>query len=729
MHQASTQTGMQGGKYLATRRRRDIQGLRALAVLLVVLNHAGVRFLKGGYVGVDVFFVLSGYLITGLLVSAANKARARGDDSRRYFSEFYSRRARRILPAATLTLVVTDLAASGLLNLERAHQVLVDSISATFFVANFHFASIGTNYFAMGQPPSPLQHYWSLSVEEQFYLVWPLLVALALLGVVIRGRSGQRTLSRGSFRALAIAAVAITAVSLVYAVYDTHHNPTAVYFSSLARAWELGLGAVLSLTVHRFARLPGAMLVLIGWLGIAAILIASTLYSSSTLFPGLPALLPTVGAAAVIAGGIHVEHSRVAASRILSLRSVGYVGDRSYAFYLWHWPVLVLAADHVGHSLSVTTNLLLLAGAFVLSIVTYAFFENPIRQTPKLQGSVALAFWPAAILTVLLVSSIHWSDYQNAVNVARVYRAPETITEAPEAPHGSLIPGTEPAGWRPQSPPALVEAVGAVRKARPLPSPVIPSALELPSAEYTPPEGCIGDVPATRSSICSFGDTSRRKSLVVFGDSHANMWMPAILNFAQREEYGVRAIMKSGCTAIVWADNSPCGSWYKWAVSQVRALHPSLLLVSSSYNVVPSEGNVENEEEGVLYGISGFGESVRSSAHQIVVIGDPPGQEQEPTDCLLSSQANMKHCSHREGPGQARITASVESTTKAFGVFLDTTPWTCYQGVCPMVVGHTVVYLNRGHVTARYAEELAPLFTAALKRVLASSGAAGTHHA
>lgn len=715
-----------GSKYLATRNRRDIQGLRALAVLLVVLNHAGVGFLKGGYVGVDLFFVLSGYLITGLLTRATDQPsssslRSGTRHALNYFSSFYARRARRILPAATLTLVVTDLAASSLLNLERAHQVLADSIYSTFFVANYHFASVGTNYFAMGQPPSPLQHFWSLSVEEQFYLVWPVLVLVALVGVSLGGRSRDHEQENRPFRirALGIVAGLITVASFVYALHDTHVSATAAYFSSSARAWELGLGALLSLNVGRLARLPSTVLTLIGWSGIIAILVAGTLYSASTLFPGLPALLPTIGAAAVITAGLAVEQSSWAPSRILSLRPFRYIGDRSYTFYLWHWPVLVLVAEHAGHRLSVTTNLVLLAGAFALSTLTYAVFENPIRRTVKLRGAVALALWPTAIVTVLLVSSIHWSDYQDAVNVTRVYAHLETLKQAPEA---SLSASTEPAHqfWRPSSPPAVVEAVAAVRESRQLPTPLTPSALELPSSEYTPPQGCLGANLGSRSSICRFGNTSSRKSLVVFGDSHANMWMPAIISFAQREGYDVRAIMKSGCMAISWAGS--CGTWYRWGVSQVRALRPALLIVGTHYN----SGEVDRQAS--VQAMSAFSAAVRSSVGRIVVIGDPPEQEQEPTDCLLSSHATMQRCSHKEELWQTNVTAGVESATEAFGVFLDTVPWLCYQGVCPMVVGHTVVNLNRGHITARYAEELAPLFTSALARLLAGGGGTGRSH-
>jgi peptidoglycan/LPS O-acetylase OafA/YrhL len=719
---------------LTTRHRTDIQGLRALAVLLVALDHAGVGFLKGGYVGVDVFFVLSGYLITGVLVSSA------GDKhSRSFFSTFYARRARRILPAAALTLIVTDVVASHLLNLYRAHQVMVDSVSAAFFVANFHFASIGTNYFAMGQPPSPLQNFWSLSVEEQFYLLWPAVVALALLGIALGRRRGngrgkgrrRRPISRGSLRRLAIGAVAITGASLVYAVYYTHHNQVAAYFSTLARAWELGLGALLALGASRAARLPSTLRALIGWAGIAAIVTASTLYSPSTPFPGLPALLPTLGAVAVIGAGLAAEQASFALSRVLSLRPFRFVGDRSYTFYLWHWPVLILAMEHAGHSLSIATNLLLLVGAFALSMFTYGFFENPIRRTPKLQTSLALGLWPAAIFAVLIVVANNWSTYQNAVNLASSAPAPTELLSAttqvsastgtPQSGTGTQQPGSSPA-----SPSALVAAVAAVKRSSHIPSSLNPSPLVLKSDLYHLSKNCISEPGGTRSSVCSFGVTSSRKTLVVVGDSHAQMWMPAILDFAQRHGYDVRPIMKIGCNPWRWAGAEQvgeCNAWYRWAMTQVRALRPSLLILAAHYDVTPREAEIEFTGPRSIANISAFGAAVKSSTRQIVVLGDPPGQTQQPTDCLLAAHATMRSCSSSPISGQVETGAGVESATRAFGRFLDTTPWLCYQLTCPMVVGHTVVYVDTNHITTAYAEELAPLFGDALERILAGHSA------
>ena len=351
--------------------RRELQGLRAVAVLLVVLDHAGLPFLQGGYVGVDVFFVLSGYLITGLLLRQARR------DGRIRLSDFYVRRARRILPAAVLTLVVTDLVAHQLLNLVRAREAVSDSVWAAFFMANVHFAREGSDYFSQLQPPSPVQHYWTLAVEEQFYLVWPVVLAAVLAVPFLRRRLLWIVLAAGG-------------ASLAWSIHSTATDATYAYYSTATRAWELALGAALAIAAPR---LRGAA----AWLGLACICTAAVAFSSSTSFPGYAALLPTVGAALVIAAG------RGSASRLLSLAPFRYVGDRSYAFYLWHWPVLVIAAEYVGHELSTVVRLGLLVGAFGLSILSYALYENPIRQM-RWRPQTGALLWPASAAVILAVA-------------------------------------------------------------------------------------------------------------------------------------------------------------------------------------------------------------------------------------------------------------------------------------------------------------------------------------
>src|SRR5262249_34771430 len=336
--------------------RADLQGMRAVAVTLVVLNHVGLRGFGGGYVGVDVFFVLSGFLITGLLLSEARKT---GSIS---LKKFYMRRARRILPAALLTLIATDIAAYYLTNFVRAKQAIDDSIWTAFFAANIHFAHQATNYFDRGQPPSPLFHYWSLAVEEQFSLVWPALLGAAFLAA----RAVKR---RGPVAAGALAGV-ITVLSLIWSIHDTRTNPQGAYFSPFVRAWELGLGALLVFVAPVLSRSPRLVRASAGWAGLAAILVASATFTSQTAFPDSAALLPTVGAALVIAAGLG-EAGRFAAARVLSLGPFRWLGDRSYALYLWHWPFLVLAAQYVGHPLSKEENFMLVAAAVALSALSY----------------------------------------------------------------------------------------------------------------------------------------------------------------------------------------------------------------------------------------------------------------------------------------------------------------------------------------------------------------------
>jgi peptidoglycan/LPS O-acetylase OafA/YrhL len=364
--------------------RPDIQGLRAVAVVLVVLFHAHVPGLTGGYVGVDVFFVISGFVITGVLL------REHASTGSTSILNFYGRRVRRIIPAATLVIIAAVIASFVLLGPLSGDQTASDARWASVFLINIHFASTGTNYLSAQLPPSVLQNYWSLAVEEQFYLVYPTIFLL------VAGLSRAHVLRRRLGIVLSVAVV----VSFVASVVQTHTDPTAAYFSPLPRLWELGLGGLVALGTVSLRRLPPRVAALLSWIGLGAIVLSAFAFSAATPYPGWAVALPVVGAALVIAGG--VAKPAYGAENLLRLRPFQWVGLISYSLYLWHWPVLTIAAQHSRSGvLSVTESLWCLLLSVGLSIVTYLLLENPIRRSRFLLSKR----WATLVLGACLIAS------------------------------------------------------------------------------------------------------------------------------------------------------------------------------------------------------------------------------------------------------------------------------------------------------------------------------------
>jgi len=376
--------------------RPDIQGLRALAVCLVVLFHAGASGISGGFVGVDVFFVISGFVITGLLL---RESEATGHTS---LVAFYGRRIRRILPAASLVIVVTVALAAIFLGLLERNQTAIAGIWASLFLANFHFIVSGTNYLASQQLPSPLQNFWSLAVEEQFYAVYPV-TFLAL----------SAWTSRKTFRTRLIVFLGIVIVaSFAYSVTITSSDPSEAFFSPLTRAWELALGAMIATAAVYLSRIPTAIAGAMTWIGLGGIITASVVFTSATPYPGWAVALPVIGTGLVIAGG--TARPSWGAERALGIRPVQYIGLISYSLYLWHWPILVIAAEHEGAgSLPFVQNIPWVILSVVLAVATYRLLENPIRHSRFFSARLPLTL---ALGAVLVVSSLGFSAIVAVLN-------------------------------------------------------------------------------------------------------------------------------------------------------------------------------------------------------------------------------------------------------------------------------------------------------------------------
>ncbi|WP_155766298.1 acyltransferase family protein, partial [Mycobacterium colombiense] len=316
--------------------RPDIEGLRAVAVIAVVLYHAGIPGVTGGYIGVDVFFVISGFLITGLLFREASTTNTVA------LGRFYGARARRLLPAAAIVGTITAIGAAAALPPLQARSVFLDGIASALYVGNYRFALRGTDYLA-SDAPSPFQHYWSLGVEEQFYLVWPVLI-IAVAWSVRRIRLLRGAETRATPYAVVLAVLA--AASLTAGALWTRTSPSWAFFSLPTRAWELAAGGLVALSLQQWRRLSLRTASIAGGGGLALILLTCTQLNSHTPYPGTEALLPVLGTALIIGGG--AVTGGLGVGRLLCRPAMRAIGRISYSWYLWHWPVLLLMPALLG---------------------------------------------------------------------------------------------------------------------------------------------------------------------------------------------------------------------------------------------------------------------------------------------------------------------------------------------------------------------------------------------
>jgi peptidoglycan/LPS O-acetylase OafA/YrhL len=342
--------------------RADIQGLRALAVVLVVLAHAGVPHLAGGYIGVDVFFVISGYVITSLLLRQPPRS------VRANLAHFYARRIRRIIPAATVVLVATVVATYAWLGASTGQSLVGDVRWASFFALNWHFIQTSSSYFVPGVPPSLVTHYWSLAIEEQFYIVFPLLVFS--VGVAF-GR--RRTLVLGVVLAAAVA------TSSWWSIHLSSINAVQAYYSPFTRFWELALGGLLVLLPSAWATRTPRTNAIAGTAALAVVIGAAWRLTDTSVYPGALAWWPCAAAAVLLWTG----QSSAAGGPVswLSWRPVRYVGDVSYGFYLWHYAWLMLPLQYATTPVAPAARLVQVAAAFACAVASYHLLENPIRRS------------------------------------------------------------------------------------------------------------------------------------------------------------------------------------------------------------------------------------------------------------------------------------------------------------------------------------------------------------
>ena len=656
--------------------RPDIEGLRAVAVVLVVAFHAGIQGITGGYVGVDVFYVISGFLITGLLVDELERTGAIS------LRSFYARRVRRLLPMAALVLVAVAVGMQFFTPPVFRPTVRFDALSAAFYYSNWQFALESVNYLTLGGAQNPVLHYWSLSVEEQFYVAWPALLVLA--ATRWRGRGpGVRV------RAVAVIAI-VGGASLGYSLLETASQPAIAYFETTTRVWEFAAGGAVALTAPLLIRAPRVAAGLAGVLGLSAIVAAVASDGPTTQFPGTAALLPVAGAALVIAAG--VGGSATGAGAVLSLAPLRYVGKVSYAWYLWHWPCLVFArtahwAPTSGRIGWIATGAAVTI-SFVLAVVSHALVEVPARR----------AAWFS--IDRRRVALLGGSATATAVVALAVFGGPFVL------PGGvGLLGGAE---------------------ASTIPGAATPLAAQA-STPYAAMRGCHVGYSVEEPPIgCVFGDPTAKRTVVLVGDSHAAQWFPALELLARRERFRLIAWTKSGCPLApgvhiylpaIGRQYAECLDWSASVIRRLRAMPRVSLIIdarTSTYLpqvLAPDDEAVPGSTAARLWG-AGFAAGVADLgrvASRVAVLRDTPHAPQDIPACISWNPSRPSRCNFVR-PADGHSDDAEYAAERAAGVarssYVDPAPAVCAAAVCKAVVNGVITYRDDNHLTAAFSASI-----------------------
>jgi peptidoglycan/LPS O-acetylase OafA/YrhL len=607
----------------------QIQALRAVAAVLVVIYHAKVT--SGGYIGVDIFYVISGFLITGLLLRELDGTGSLA------LKAFYLRRIKRLLPASFVVLFVTAIVAWIVYPTTLRHGLGKDIAAAGAYVSNYLFALWQMDYQNLNSTPPVVIHYWSLAVEEQFYLFWPFII-LALY------RYGAR-------RAVFFGVVAITVASFLLSLFLTPREPIWSFYSLPTRAWELGVGALL-LFIPKRIRFSSNY----GWLALGLILFGTLTFTDKTPFPGTAALVPVIGTAFAIAS---LSNWPSALNRFGNLKIVQWLGEISYPLYLWHWPILVIPSVAWGRSLVAHELLICVLLTALLADLTHRFIEDPIRYSNP-HPRLIIKSGAAATAASLVMGAAIYLSFNDRIDLdnGRSYSVTELIKR-----------------------------------------PVI----------YD--DNCHVNNGQTVSPECSYGDRGANKKIVLFGDSHAAQWFPALERLANENNFELISLTKSACPgpAVEKVDsgeykNADCFAWRDNSLERIAKLKPYAVIFSGFQHFQVPDG-YSSRREWWQAGQRRTLDSLRGNATHIVYITDTPHPKQDIPACLAGGV--ISDCDDSE-----RSEAISIPGLKA----VNPTPWLC-SDKCSSVINEQVAYRDGSHISIAMSESLAQPLGVALRRL------------
>jgi peptidoglycan/LPS O-acetylase OafA/YrhL len=663
----------------------EIQALRALAVGLVVLFHLWPHRVGGGYVGVDAFFVISGYLITSHLLREVDATGRLG------LAAFYARRARRLLPASFTVLVVSLVAAAVLLPAELADSNAQEILASAFYVQNLFLATKAVTYSASNDVASAVQHFWSLSAEEQFYLVWPGLI----IGSVLAAR---RWLRRRTTTTIGVTLVVLTLASFACSVWATATHPAAAYFITPTRAWEFGVGALVVLVMRRWSP-AGPLALVLRWAGLAAVMVAGVTFTQATPFPGYAAALPCLGTAAVILAGDTGRRDPL--TELFGWRPVQWLGDVSYSVYLWHWPLIVFTPYVLGHTTTWRSKLAIVAITLVLAHLSKRYVEDATRFAPALVRSPRLVL-SAALAGMLVIAA------GSGGSIALVQHREDEVAALTQ---GRVAPCVGAA--------ALADGARCPRAlTAPAATPVVKT-----DAPWAPLAGCRALPGSPEARRCYWGKGTPAKTVALVGDSHAEHWRHALEVVAKERNWAFVEMYAGGCPAtnadVVTFEGHPrevpdaCRTWTRSVTARLAQLRPSMVLTTAFVraSVFAPAGS----------GPQGFVDVWRQWQRftDVVALSDIPttGGKHGP-QCLSIHADDPIACSTPRRLAVAdddlhkavRLAASSGKSVK----LIDLSRYFCDRSTCYAVVGGVPVYYDYDHMTNQFAVSLAPYLMAGL---------------
>ncbi|MFE6994854.1 acyltransferase family protein [Microbacterium sp. NPDC057659] len=672
-----------------------VQGLRAIAVLFVVLYHFWPGRLSGGYVGVDIFFVISGFLITSHL------ARELTSTGTVKLGQFWARRARRLLPASLLVLLFCALVAASpyLTPTSALPAEIKEIIASTFYVENWYLAGNSADYLALSGDPTTVQHYWSLSLEEQFYVLWPLIMLLAAW-IAVKWLRGDR------LKAAAVAIGVVSVASFIFCVIYTATNPAPAYFVTFGRMWQFGVGAVIALVP--MLRVRNAMVsFILGWGGILALLYTAFRFDGQTPFPGYMALLPTLGAAAIISAS-NVDRWWYP-TRVLAIRPMRFTGDISYSLYLWHWPLIIIAPSVPFWGLSIYHRVALLVICFVLAWLTKKFVEDPTRSWKVLTSRrPRVTLWAALVAMLVVGGTAAGAWAVNAGTYQQGVQAIQELRDNPPSCFGAASVLDPSCGDAPESD-TILPAPGFAGVDRPA------------------DEQCFVQLTDSRPVSCEFGsDAPDAPRVALIGDSHAFQLLSTFEDMAKREGWHLTTYFKGACPwnttplSTGGAFGAACADWRAAVADKLADQDFDVVFTAALAGTPYSSAGYDSSHDAAVAGYQKAWSTMTDRGIPVVTVIDNPAWETDPNKCLRTR--DQADCA---GPRADLLTDSDPLRAAADGAkdvtLLDFTDVYCDDKTCFPVVGGANVYRDQDHLTVSFVDTLAPYYTEAIKKAMSAN--------